>query len=60
MYALHQHIGGDEHLAVRIVKNGAVIAHAVLRRLVLAFQAIGETVDKTELSESCYLHIRKK
>ena len=29
--ALHEHVGGDEHLCVRIVKYGAVIAYAVLR-----------------------------
>ena len=28
--ALHQQVGGDENLAIRVVKYGAVIAHAVL------------------------------
>ena len=29
VYALHEHVGGDEHLALGVVKHGAVVANAV-------------------------------
>ena len=51
MYALHEHIGGDQHFRVRIVKHGAIVAYTFYGRLVLYLDVIGESVYEAELTE---------
>ena len=57
MHALHQHVGGDEHLLVGIIQHRAIIAHAFQRRGVLGLQVFSEPVDETEFSKFLYLHL---
>ena len=55
VHALHQHVGGDEHLLVGIIQHRAIITHAFQRRGVLGLQVFSEPVDETELSKFLYL-----
>ena len=56
MDTLHQQVGGDKYFLIRIRENGAVVAYAVYRALVLDLDVFGEMVDQAELSEFCYFH----
>ena len=57
VYALHQQVGGDEYFTVGIREYGAVVAYAVLRRIVSGFQFFCEAVDESELANLCYFHL---
>jgi hypothetical protein len=50
MNALHQHIGGDEYFAIRIMEYGTIVAYAISGRFVLWFNIFCQSVDETELS----------
>ena len=50
VYALHEHVGGDEHFCIWIVKYGAVIAYAVLCRLIVGLDVIRQTVYQAKFS----------
>ena len=56
MYTFHQQVCSDENLGVWIGEYGAVVAHAVLRTLVLYFYVFGKPVYQAELTQFRYFH----
>ena len=51
VYALHEHVGGDEHLALGVGEHGAVVAHAFEGAGVLRTDVLREVFDESELTE---------
>ena len=55
MHALHQQVGGDEDvLVLAVFQYCAVIAHPVLGFGVLQFDALGQSLDESKLTDCCY------
>ena len=59
VHALHEHVGSDEHLAVGVGENGAVVAHALLCAGVLWLDVFCQVLDESELTQLgnvCHLY----
>ena len=54
MHALHEHVGGHQHLFVAIVEDSAVIAHPIKGAGVHGFEVLSEPVDQAEFAKGTY------
>ena len=54
VHALEQKVGGDQHVALAVAKDGGVVADGVFGGVVGPWQVVGEAVDEAELAQCGY------